>query len=325
MRADRLLALLMLLQTRGRMTADRLSRDLEVSIRTVYRDIYALRVAGFPVDSERGLGGGCFLHENYRMRLTDLTQDELAALFTMAVPTPLIDLGVGQEAKGALLKLAAALPVARQNVEQSVRNRIHLDPQTWHQTSAPIPILSVLREGVWANQWMEVTFQRVRQIRTQRRIAPHGLVAKATHWYVIWRGSDEQMHVDRASTIVQAKLLPEHFDRPDGFELPVYWEEWVARTEARRASFLVTARVKPEVLGVLSKELGEPRIRQLENPIDGDRIPVSLDFEYLEQARTFLLGLGAAVEVIAPESLRRSVADYAEQICALYAKMCPPG
>lgn len=318
MRADRLLSLLMLLQTRGRMTAERLSEELEVSVRTVYRDIYALRVAGFPVNSERGLGGGCFLHENYRMRLTDLTQDELTALFTMAVPTPLIDLGVGQEAKGALLKLAAALPAARRNVEQSVRNRIHLDPQSWHHTSTPIPILSVLREGVWANQWMDVTFQRVRSIRTVRKIAPYALVAKATRWYVIWQGVDDQTHVDRASAIVRAELLPEHFKRFEGFDLPTFWAQWTARTEARRASYIVTASVKSDVLALLIRELGEDRIQRLGNQEASDRMHVTLDFEYLEQARTLLLGLGAAVEIIAPEALRRSVADFADQICALY-------
>ena len=319
MRADRLLTLLMLLQTRGRMTADRLSEELEVSVRTVYRDIYALRVAGFPVNSERGLGGGCYLHKDYRMCLTDLTHAEVMALFTMAVPTPLVDLGVGQEAKGALLKLAAALPAARRNVEQSVRNRFHLDPQSWHSTSGPMPMLSSLREGVWSDRWMEVTFLRLRNIRTKREIAPYGLVAKATRWYVIWRGREDQMHVDRASAIVRATLLDDHFERPEGFDLPAYWSDWAARTEARRRSFPVSARVKAEVIPFLTKELGQECIQQSAPLDNSDRVPVSLTFEYFAQARSMLLGLGGAVEVIAPAALRASIADFGKQIALMYS------
>jgi len=319
MRADRLLTLLMLLQTRGRMTADRLAEELEVSVRTIYRDVYALRVAGFPVDSERGLGGGCYLHENYRMHLTDLTQAELMALFTMAVPMPLVDLGVGQEAKGALLKLAAALPAARRNVEQSVRNRFHLDPESWHSTSGPMPMLSSLREGVWSDRWMEVTFQRLRNIRTKREMAPYGLVAKATRWYVIWRGREDQMHVDRASAIVRATLLDDQFERPEGFDLPAYWSNWAARTEARRQSFPVSARVQTDVIPLLAKELGQDCIHQSSQLDGSDRVPVMLTFEYFAQARSMLLGLGGAVEVVAPEALRLSIADFGKQITSIYS------
>jgi predicted DNA-binding transcriptional regulator YafY len=318
MRADRLLSLLMLLETRGRMTADRLAAELEVSIRTIYRDIYALRVAGFPVDSERGLGGGCYLHENYRVHLTDLTQDELMALFTMAVPAPLVDLGVGQEAKGALLKLAAALPAARRNVEQSVRNRFHLDPKSWHSTSDPMPILALLREGVWTDRWMDVTFQRIRNIHTTRTIAPYGLVAKATRWYVVWRGQDDQMHVDYASVIVQAMLRDEHFERPENFDLPAYWSQWAAKAEARRPSFLVSARVKADVIPSLTTELGRDRVQQVSGMARDGRVHVSLDFEHFAQARSRLLGLGAAVEVVAPEALRLSIADFASQVTRIY-------
>ena len=124
MRADRLLSLLMFLQNRGRTTADRLAEELEVSRRTVVRDLYALRVAGFPVYTERGPHGGVYLHEDFRMKLTDLTQDELSALFTLSVPAPLADLGVGGEAKAALMKWSAALPRGRRSVGLDVRRRL---------------------------------------------------------------------------------------------------------------------------------------------------------------------------------------------------------
>jgi predicted DNA-binding transcriptional regulator YafY len=316
MRADRLLSLLLMLQTRGRMTAERLSGELEVSVRTIYRDIYALRVAGFPVYSERGLGGGCYLHEDYKMRLTDLSQDELAALFTMAVPSALMELGVGQDAKGALLKLAASLPVARRNLEQFVRERIHLDPQSWRPASTPAPTLSLLRDGVWSDRWMKVTFQRMRRIRAEREIAPFGLVAKETRWYVIWAGRDDQIHVDRASAIVDAVLLDECFERPAGFDLAAYWRSWSQRHAANRPSFLVLARIDPEVQMVLESELGGENVMHPDE--SNDPRLVRLDFEQFMQARSALLPYGSAVEVLAPEALRRSVIDFAEQTLSVY-------
>ena len=128
MRAGRLLSTLMRLQTRGRATTDCLAQEFEVSRRTIARDLYALRVAGFSVHTERRPGGGVYLLEDFRMRLTDLTRDELEALLTLSVPTPLADLGMGAEAKGAMLKLTAGLPASRSDVERNVRNRILLDP-----------------------------------------------------------------------------------------------------------------------------------------------------------------------------------------------------
>ena len=318
MRADRLLSLLMLLQTRGRMTAERLAQELEVSVRTVYRDVYALRVAGFPVTSERGLGGGCYLHEDYRMRLTDLTQDEVAALFTLAVPTSLHDLGVGQQVKGALLKLAAALPAARRGVEQHVRNRILLDPQSWRSSTAPVPVLSLLREGVWADRWMRVTFRRMRSILTTREMAPYGLVAKATRWYVIWKGRDDEIHVDRASSMIQAELLDEGFERMESFDLPSYWSQWARRHEDNRPTFTATVCIREDALSQLIGEVGRERVLTLDQPSGEGLVHVDVLVEFFEQARSVVLGLGAAAEVVLPEALRRSVADFAAQTLAVY-------
>ncbi|MFC2107877.1 helix-turn-helix transcriptional regulator [Candidatus Bipolaricaulota bacterium] len=318
MRADRLLSLLMLLQTRGRMTAERLSAELEVSVRTIYRDVYALRVAGFPVYSERGLGGGCFLHKDYRMRLTDLTEDELAALFTMAVPTSLIDLGVGQEAKGALLKLAAALPAARREIEQHARRRIHLDPESWNPSREPAPSLSALRQGVWADRWMKATFRRVRGIMITQEIAPYGLVAKATRWYVIWLGRDRQLRVDHASSVIEAELLDEGFDRLETFDLASYWSQWAARYEANRSAFLTQVLAKEGVIPMLEREVGKKGFKQLAEHESGSRKRVELSFESFEQARSLLLGFGGAIEVVSPEALRRSMADFGERIRSMY-------
>ena len=148
MRADRLLSILLLLQARGRMTAHQLAQELEVSVRTIYRDIDALSTAGVPVYAERGPGGGCELIDSYRTSLTGLNKDEVHALFMLSIPAPLDELGVSQELKTALRKLAAALPAARRQDEERVRQRITLDWTGWNQPADPVPHLQTIQQAV---------------------------------------------------------------------------------------------------------------------------------------------------------------------------------
>ena len=148
MRADRLLSLLMLLQTRGQMTARELAEELEVSERTIYRDIDALSAAGVPVYAVRGPGGGCALMDGYRTDLTGLTRDEVRALFMLSVPAPLADLGLSRELRAALRKLSAALPVTRRADERRMRERVHLDSVWWYQQEEPVPYLRTIQEKV---------------------------------------------------------------------------------------------------------------------------------------------------------------------------------
>jgi len=322
MRADRLLSLLMFLQNRGRTTTDRLAEELEVSRRTVIRDLYALRVAGFPVYTERGPQGGVYLHEDYRMRLTDLTQDELSALFTLNVPAPLADLGMGSEAKTALLKLAASLPVARQDVERDIRNRLFLDPNPWRASRQVTPMLTTLRQAVWEDRWVHATLLRAQMIPVEHDIAPYGLVAKGRRWYVIWQRRDGRLHIDRASDVVAAELTGETFDRSPDFDLPTYWTEWATEYEANRWFFPVRLRVLGHVLPDIERDLGRQVERMEEPELGTPWIGVEMTFDHLEHARASLLAYGGAVEVIEPDALRLSVADFGQRIADLYASRC---
>jgi predicted DNA-binding transcriptional regulator YafY len=317
-RADRLLSMLMFLQNRGRTTTDRLAEELEVSRRTVVRDLYALRVAGFPVYTERGPHGGVYLHEDFRVRLTDLTQGELAALFTFSVPAPLADLGMAETAKGALLKLAAALPTARQDVERDVRSRLYLDPNPWHASREAVPTLSILRQAVWEDRWLRATLLRVRQIPIEHEIAPYGLVAKGRVWYVVWRRRGGELRVDRASDVIEAELMDDTFDRQPGFDLAEFWTTWAAAYEANRWFYPVTVRVRTEALAELERALGR-HIRRTGNAEQGSTsIDVEIAFDHFEQARATLLAYGEAVEVIEPDALRLSIADFASRIVERY-------
>ena len=159
MRADRLLSLLMLLQARGRLTAPKLAQELEVSERTIYRDIDALSAAGVPVYGEAGAGGGYALLDSYRTNLTGLTEGEVRALFMLSIPKPLADLGVGRELGAALRKLAAALPSARRDDEERVRQRFLLDAVGWEQVEESAPHLPTVHQAVWEDRRLHLAYR----------------------------------------------------------------------------------------------------------------------------------------------------------------------
>jgi predicted DNA-binding transcriptional regulator YafY len=319
MRADRLLALLMLLQTRGRITAESLAAELEVSVRTIYRDLTALSASGVPVYCERGPGGGCFLVEEYRTTLTGLTPDEVRALFMMSVPAPLAQLGVGQELKAAMLKLSASLPDSRRSDEARARQRIHLDASWWFQAEDAVPCLQVLQQAIWNNRMVQMKFRTTFDRQVEQVVAPYGLVAKANIWYVVYAW-EKIVRAVRVSRVLTVETLDETFTRPADFDLPDFWKKWCEEYEAQ-PPYLALVRVSPEIQNNLRYYLDE-RFRSLlaTNPkpdLDG-WITLDLPFDSFETARTRLLGLGRAVEVLEPEPLRKSIIDFAEQIKNFY-------
>jgi predicted DNA-binding transcriptional regulator YafY len=329
MRADRLLALLLLLQTRGRMTARALAEELETSVRTVYRDIDALSLAGIPVYTERGRGGGCALLDSFQTNLTGLTENEARALFMLSIPGPLADLGVGQELKAALLKLSAALPVARRQDEELVRQRIHLDSAWWFQGSEPVPHLETVQQAVWQDQKVCLTVRLPYPIYdlAERLVDPYGLVAKAGVWYLVALDKG-RFRVYRISQILEARASHESFDRRTDFDLAAFWKTWSAEYEQNRSSYPVVVRVAPALIPLLPLYFGDAVRAQIAQagPPDADGwITLTLQFERLETARDRILGFGSALEVVAPDALRISVIDFAEQIVAFYRRRAGEG
>ncbi len=322
MRADRLLSILMLLQTRGRLTASALAKELEVSERTIYRDIEALSAAGIPVYADRGPGGGCALLDNYRTTLTGLTADEVRALFMVSIPAPLEQLGVTPELKAARLKLSAALPQALSQAELSTRQRIHLDATWWSQPEEVTPHLTLLHEAVWHNRRLRVTLQLTFgffETRLERCLDPYGLVAKASVWYLV-AATGGCLRAYRASQVLAAQPTGETFERPAEFDLAAFWAEWCAAAEAGQPHYLVTARIAPSFVPYLCRHFGEglrPAVAQAQ-PDAAGRLTLTLPFASLEAARAHLLSLGQAVEVLAPEALRLSIIDLATQTLSLY-------
>ena len=327
MRADRLLSIMMLLQARRRMTAQALAKELEVSVRTIYRDLDALSMAGVPVYAERGPGGGCALLDSYRTTLTGLTEDEMRALFMLSIPAALSELGVDQELKAALLKLSAALPTTRRHVEERVRQRIHLDSEGWFESREAVPHLHTIQQALWQDRCLGLVYQLRFEAQAEWVVAPYGLVAKANVWHLVC-GRKGATRVYRVSRVLDAQVLDEACERPGNFDLPAFWQDWCAAIEENRPTYPVTAHVSPELIRWLpyyfGKTIGEALTRSAGQastspPDEEGWVTVILPFESLEDARERLLGFGRAIEVLAPTALRLSVRDHAAQIVSLYA------
>jgi predicted DNA-binding transcriptional regulator YafY len=180
MRASRLVSLLLLLQNRGRMTADQLAEELEVSVRTIYRDVEALIAAGIPLYGEAGHAGGYRLVEGYRTRLTGLTGPEAEALFLTGLPAAAAELGLGAELAATQLKLSAALPAEQRTRAERMRQRFHLDAPSWYRSSEPVPLLTVAADAVWEQRKLHIEYYRWTEPREVTRTGWYSRPAAGT-------------------------------------------------------------------------------------------------------------------------------------------------
>lgn len=320
MRADRLISLLLLLQARGRMTAAELAEQLEVTERTVYRDIDALSTAGVPVYGERGPRGGYALLDGYRTSLTGLTAGEMRAFFMLSIPAPLADLGLGDDLRAALLKVAAALPAAQRGEEERVRQRFHIDSAWWSAGADGAPHLQAIQQALWNDHTLYITYTTIQGIAIEQTVEPLGLVAKAGVWYLVYAHGGAQ-RARKVSSLRDAVEQSETFRRPAGFDLAAFWKEWCAGYESSRTNYAVTLRVSPAFAPLLPMYFGEGVRAALARATEPDAegwVRLSLSFESLYAARQPILACGGGVEVIEPLPLRLSVADYARQTVARY-------
>lgn len=323
MRADRLLSLLMLLQSRGRMTAQALAAELEVSVRTIYRDVEALSLAGVPVYADRGPGGGCALLDNYRTTLNGIEADEARALFMLSASSLLPELGLGPVLRQALLKLRAALPDERQHEADWVSRRIYLDWTAWQVPAAPASHVAAVQQAVWEDRKLRLRYRIATSFYRrdfEKVVDACALVAKAGAWYVV-AGEERQLRVYAVAELLAVEVLPEHFVREAAFDLAGFWRAWCASQAAEGGGLDVTLRVAPAVAADVPLYFGgEARNVTLESPVSGDDWPrVQATFASLEQARAVLLACGGAVEVLEPPGLRLSIADFARQIIGVYS------
>jgi predicted DNA-binding transcriptional regulator YafY len=337
MRADRLISILMYLQARGRMTAAELARELEVSERTIYRDLEALHASGVPVLAERGPGGGVELPENYRTNLTGLSEEEVRGLFLSAVPGPLADLGLGKSIEGAVLKLTAALPEAHRHGIEQVRARIHVDTSDWFQPGEQVPHLELMQRAVWQDRRVIMTYAPAVGRKARVCIEPYGLVAKGTVWYVVAgvvnsppvfgvtkvKVARRYNQVYRISRVQDAELMDEQFERPEGFDLREYWDNWCREFRESLPRYTATMRLDADLLRMLPRLLGEGMrglIEQAGPPDEEGYVVLDLTFDSFEAARGAVVSMGAGAEVLVPEELRVGVLDLASDLLDLYTR-----
>jgi predicted DNA-binding transcriptional regulator YafY len=319
-RASRLVSLLLLLQNRGRMTANDLADELEVSTRTIYRDLEALSAAGVPVYSEPGRNGGCQLVDGYRTRLTGLTAKEAQALFAAGVTGPIGELGLGTVLGTAQLKLLAALPKELADRAQTTQQRFHFDAPGWFRLGRNEPHLATLATAVWEDRRVIARYQHPGAHEpVTRNLAPLGLVSKAGVWYLVAQ-RDGELRTYRVSRVKDVEMLEESFDRPADFDLVAYWGASVAHFEAVQPPVEVRLLVSPRGLGAL-RRLARPFGETLEASelLEHGRHHCVAAFDNLNDAYYELLRSGGEVEVVEPESLRIRLAETAQAMTALYA------
>jgi predicted DNA-binding transcriptional regulator YafY len=314
---------LLLLQNRGRMTATQLAGELEVSVRTVYRDVESLSAAGIPVYADRGPDGGYRLLDGYRTRLTGLTSEEADTLFLAGVPDAAAELGLGAELAAAQLKLEASLAPELRERAARIRQRFHLDAPSWFRELDAVPHLADVAAAVWNQQRVEVRYLGAGSKPTQSQsvLEPLGVVCKAGVWYLV-AACGGKPRTYRVGRIVELTILTEVFQRPADFDLVEFWRGWVKHYEhgVYRAEMVV--RLSPFGYDMVPfawmAVAARATVANAEPPEEDGWRRAVVPIESIRHAMIEVLKLGKDVEVLEPPELREQLRDAATALCAMY-------
>jgi predicted DNA-binding transcriptional regulator YafY len=304
MLASRLLSTLMLLQTRGRMSAAELAAEFEVSVRTVYRDIDQLSAAGVPVYADRGRNGGFQLLDGYRTKLTGLTPEEAETLFLAGLPGPAAELGLGDVLAQAQLKLLAALPADMGSNAERIATRFHLDPVGWFRGGESTADLPVIAQAVWNQRLLRLRYRNSGKTYA-RLLAPLGIVLKSGVWYLVAQ-SGKSIRTYRATAMQDVEITDEVFVRPKGFDLQLHWSQ--ASRDYEAGVYTAEADVRLSAEGLKRLELLGPYVTQAAHrtavPDGQGWVRCKLPIESGDLGLRELLRLGDGVEVTGPPALR---------------------
>ncbi len=340
MRADRLRSIMLLLQVHGRMTAREFARRLEVSERTIHRDMDALSAAGIPVVADRGAGGGWALLEDYRTNLTGLNADEVRALFMTRPARLLADLGLDKAADAAVLKLLAALPSMARRGAEYARQRIYVDATGWRESHESIPCLPTLQEAIWQERKLRFTYGREGD-SFERLVDPLGLVAKGSVWYFV-AAVDGDVRSYRVSRVRSAQVCAEPCVRPANFDLARVWERSQADFKTNLPRYPVLLLAAPHYVDSLSRSARYARVERVESTEGGGNTEIDLGtgsgdaapsrpgavegwvrvrtiFQFEHEAVEFVLGCGNNVRVLEPAGLAAQIVERARQVIDFYA------
>lgn len=319
MRASRLLSIQMMLETQGPMSAAALAEALEISVRTLHRDIDQLSSAGVPIYAERGRTGGFRLLGGWNTRLTGLTPSEAQVVFLSGLAGPAADLGLDKPLQGARLKLLTSLPESLRTEAQKMQSRFHLDPVDWYREADAVPYLAIVAETVWTDRQLSMCYESWRD-KVERVVHPLGLVLKAGTWYLV-AATDGKPRTYRISNVKHATMLEQKARRPERFDLARYWAQSVARFESE---------IYTDHADVLATPVGLKNLRYLNAAVAGavaearptrrrdGRVALRIPVESLEHGAGQLLRLAPEVEVTEPARLRKAIVSRLRQISAFY-------
>jgi predicted DNA-binding transcriptional regulator YafY len=312
MRADRLVAALLLMQARGRVTAAELAAELEVSVATARRDLEALSAAGIPVYPQPGRGGGWSLLGGARTDLSGLSATEAQALFLLAGPPA----AASGEAKAALRKLVRALPQTFRADAEAAAGATMIDPTRWGERDRPRPeIVDLLQIAVVRRRKVRLTYAGRTREQTERLIDPWGLVDKDDIWYLL-AGTERGQRTFRVDRIIKAEPVDQPAERPDDFTLATAWQQVVGEMERRRSRTWATVLIPTRSVPILHSHFG--RHCHTEGELDDGRSQVRIAAPTpLDLARN-LAGWGAQVEVVEPRSVQTELARIGAELTARY-------
>ncbi len=321
MRADRLLSIVLLLQAHQQMTSRDLASRLEVSERTIHRDMEALSGAGIPVVAARGSGGGWSLLGEYRTTLTGLTEAEIQSLFVTKPTKLLADLHLDKAADGAQLKLLASLPSAFRQGAERARQRIHIDVSGWSKREEAVPFLPILQEALWLERKLNIKYERGENCEpVERLLSPLGLVAKGSVWYLV-ASIDGSVRSYRVSRISHAEILDEPAPIPSDFNLADYWEQSATTFKSSVPNYLATFWVSPSVVLRLNFAGRFARVNETAETDARGWKKVHVGFDVEEMACEYAVSFGPNLEVIEPTALREKVVAMTKATLEFYGSL----
>jgi predicted DNA-binding transcriptional regulator YafY len=316
-RADRLVAALLVLQARGRVTAAELAEELEISERTARRDLEALAMAGVPIYSQAGRGGGWSLIGGAKTDLSGLSAPEVRALFLLAGPST----HASPDVKAALRKLVRALPETFRAQAEAAASAVMLDASSWDHGPARAPEhLHALQHAIVAGRQVRIAYAGRSRPEGERVVHPLGLVAKRSIWYLV-ANTDAGLRTFRVDRVRSVTMTDDAVVRPPGFDLAEHWRSVVETVDERRAPFIIRARIVRHAVGWLRTTWGN-RVRVVDDATDP--VEVELRGYSVEQAARELAMFGSMIEIIEPVELRGALAQLGEEIARAHGRGATP-
>lgn len=312
MRADRLLKMMILLQTQGKMTTQVLADELEVSRRTILRDIDALSIAGVPIYTDGGHGGGVALDDNYRVKLNGLKQEEVQALILSSNTALLADIGLDDAAEQSLLKLLTALPSLHTEAAKSFQNRVHIDPLGWWHFQQKLLFLPELQQAVYADLLITIRYQKRDGDIIQRDVEPYGLVAKAGVWYLI-AAHDSNFRTYRVSRLRDMIFHDNSFSRDPDFNLLDYWESTVSAYTQTMDYYRFTLKVQAQKMDFVDFYTADSYSIQ---SVEDNGLILEFEVGTSELAMMLVFGLGEFAKILAPPELQAAVHERIQRMQA---------